>query len=265
MISLAFRPTVDDSERERLRQRPGAPPVMTQVWRHLLFLHFPIEPRELEPLLAPGLEPDLFPDDSGTPMAWVGVVLFGIERIRTGGLPPIPGLAGFAEANVRTYVHRGGYDPSVLFLSLDGGPWITRSIARASYRVPYVQAQTALKESNGGCHFQSRRPDGSSADFRYRAEEPLARPAPGSLEFFLLERYQLLAPTRRGLLRARIWHKPYHPFSATYHGQTDLPEANGIASRPFVHAIYCDGVDSEFFWPERAAPPSSSKRTPRGA
>jgi len=220
---------------------------MRQVWRHLLFLHFPVEPEELSSHMPGSLDLDLYPDEHGVLKAWLGVVVFAIEGIRPFGLPPLPGLAGFAEANVRTYVHRAGKDPSILFLSLDGGPWLTRTMAGRQYGVPYVRAATSLQPLDGGFHFQSRRRQTGFADFRYRPESLSPTPAPDSLEYFLLERYQLLAPVRGRLKRARVWHKPYRPQAVVYDGATDLPQAHGLRQRPFTLAMYCDDVHAEFF------------------
>lgn len=225
---------------------------MRQTWKHLLFLHAPIDPERLRPLVPPPLEIDLFPDETGVPMAWVGLVVFGIEAIRLGTFPPIPGLSGFAEANVRTYVHLTGRDPSVLFLSLDGGPWLTRAVARAWYGVPYVPARTSLLDEVDTCEFKSRRPDGTLAEFRYRVERPAPTPEPGSFEYFALERYQLLAPVRNGLRKARIWHAPYKPFVARWTGESDLPESHGLSNLDFGRPLYCDTVRAEFFAPEFA-------------
>ncbi len=239
------------AERERFRHRPPGRALMGQTWRELLFLHYPVAPESLRNHVPEGLDLDLFPDERGQPMAWIGVVLFAIEALRIHPLPPIPGYAGFAEANVRTYVHRQGRDPSVYFFSLDGGPSLTRWAARAGYGTPYFEAETSLTSRDGVHHFQSRRPDGFGADVTYRPGKPLANSASDSLEFFLLERYLLLAPAGDAFKRGRVHHLPYQPCQVEFDGETDLPASHGLPVRPFTHAVYCDRVVAEFFPPER--------------
>ena len=52
--------------------------------------------------------------------AWVGIAPFVISGLRARAVPAIPGVSGFPEINVRTYVTAGG-KPGVFFFSLRGG------------------------------------------------------------------------------------------------------------------------------------------------
>src|SRR4029079_1151950 len=92
---------------------PPRPWLLRMVWEDLLFAHWPCDPAALEPHLPPGLALDTFDG-----RAWLGVVPFRISGIRARGLPAIPGLRGFLELNLRTYVVAGG-KPGVWFFSLD--------------------------------------------------------------------------------------------------------------------------------------------------
>ena len=106
---------------------------MRQNWRELLFVHWPIPPEELRPLVPPHLELDLF---EGT--AYVGLVPFTMTGVRPVGLPPVRWLSRFHETNVRTYVHRDGRDPGVWFFSLDAANRVAVSLARTALPPPLL-------------------------------------------------------------------------------------------------------------------------------
>ena len=62
--------------------RPSERPVMRQKWRDLLFVHWPIEPEALRPLIPAQLELDLYDG-----RAYVGLVPFTMTGVRPVGLP----------------------------------------------------------------------------------------------------------------------------------------------------------------------------------
>jgi uncharacterized protein len=97
------------------RQLPlGQSPVMFQRWLHLLFLHWPVEPRTIQSTLPPGLQVDTF---SG--QGWIGIVPFFMRGVRPVGLPSIVGPSNFLELNLRTYVRDRDGRPGIWFYSLD--------------------------------------------------------------------------------------------------------------------------------------------------
>src|ERR671937_851126 len=71
---------------------------MTMSWHDLLFLHWPVRPELIRPLIPKGLELDIFDGN-----AWIGVVPFRMSGVRLRYFPRFAGLA-FPEMNVRTYV-----------------------------------------------------------------------------------------------------------------------------------------------------------------
>jgi uncharacterized protein YqjF (DUF2071 family) len=62
-------------------------PLLHQQWRHVAFLHWPYEPRTLQPLLPRGLELDLY---GGA--AWVSLTPFIARGSRPPVVPAVPGL-----------------------------------------------------------------------------------------------------------------------------------------------------------------------------
>jgi uncharacterized protein len=245
-------PGPSDDERLRARQAPGEQPVMRQIWRHLGFLHWPIEAAALAPHLPPGLEVDTYDG-----VAYLGLVPFTIPLSRASrlGLPIAP---AFHEVNLRTYVHRGGRDPGVWFFSLDAQSRLAVAGARAAYHLPYFHARMSIDVTVGEriAYHSSRVGAGAIAEFaaRYGPIGPAARAAVGTREFFLAERYLLYAWDGRRLGSARVHHLPYplQPAAALDVRET-LTSAAGLRAAggppPLVH--YAREVDVQIFRPHR--------------
>lgn len=228
--------------------------MLRQRWLDLGFLHWAVDPAVLAPLLPPGLELDTWEG-----RAYVGIVPFTIRGSRPAYLPAFPGLANFHELNVRTYVHRQGRDPGVLFFSLDAASRFAVWSARLTYKLPYYPADMTMSRGPYGISFTSRRRGrGPRASFacRYWPTAAPAAAAPGTLEFFLAERYLLYSWDGRALRTARVWHAPY-PLAAAR--AEDLTEEVAGASRiilpaydqPLVH--YASEVDVWIHAPALAA------------
>src|SRR5437867_5100192 len=113
---------------------PSRPWVTTMRWHDLLFLHWPVRPEIIRPLIPNGLELDTFDG-----AAWIGVVPFRMTGVRLRWLPPLPGISAFPELNVRTYV-RVRDRPGVYFFSLDAGSRTAVAMARAWFHLPYFHA-----------------------------------------------------------------------------------------------------------------------------
>jgi uncharacterized protein YqjF (DUF2071 family) len=200
-------------DRLSIRQRPEGRPIMHQTWGKLLFIHWPIDAALLRPLIPKQLELDTF-DGS----AWLGVIPFTMWGIRAAFLPPIPGTSAFHELNVRTYVHFNGV-PGVWFFSLDAASRLAVWGARKFYHLPYFLAHMSLDQIGATISYSSHRRDdhGPPAELqaRWSIGEPLPTSIPGSLEFFLTERYCLYSEHHNGVFRARIHHQPWPLRNAT--------------------------------------------------
>ncbi len=196
-------------------REPRRWPVMHQKWRELLFVHWPVGPEELRPLVPPQLDLDLF---DGT--AYVGLVPFTMTGVRPVGLPPVRGLSSFHETNVRTYVHRAGSDPGVWFFSLDAANRVAVSLARSLYHLPYYFARMFLEHEAVARPDDPRpvlyagvrcRPDPGPASYLIRAMPtgPIRTAPFETLEHFLVERYLLYAAANGRLYRGQVHHHPY--------------------------------------------------------
>ncbi len=223
---------------------------MTQQWRELLFMHWPVAVEVLRPLVPVPLAIDLF---AGA--AYVGLVPFVVRRARVVATPAALGLS-FLETNVRTYVHLDGRAPGVYFFSLDAASLLAVVGARAAFGLPYFLAKGGLCHGDGAADYRLSRVGGGRPGLavRYQLGDHLGPSAPGTLAHFLLERY--LLHVRRGpmLWTAQVHHRPYPAQAARVLDLSDtliaaahLPEPSGPP--PLVH--YAAGVDV-LIYPPRA-------------
>ncbi|HUE83120.1 MAG TPA: DUF2071 domain-containing protein [Pyrinomonadaceae bacterium] len=226
--------------------------IMHQNWGKLLFMHWPIDAGLLRPLIPPALEIDTY-DGS----AWIAIVPFTMWDIRPlpPYMPPVPGLAAMHELNVRTYVQIDG-EPGVWFFSLDCNSRAAVLAARTFFFLPYYNADIDLKQEGQTIDYTLKRTDSPSAAFSARWEigAPLPTAEPGSLEFFLTERYCLYSARKEKIYRARIQHQPWplqraevSAFSSTIIEASGLPE---LTSEPLLH--YAEELSVEI-WPLSAA------------
>ena len=225
---------------------PDSPWIMTQSWHDLLFAHWPVAVDALRELLPPGLELELFDQ-----RAWVGVIPFHMTNVAPRGVPSLPWVSEFAELNVRTYV-RVKDKPGIYFFSLDAGNPLAVMVARTMFHLPYFAAAIDVEHKDGYVYYNSRRtdsPDPASgggrkpcAEFtgRYRPTGPVSEAVPGTLDYFLSERYCLYTlDSSFHLQRLEIHHPPWQlqPAEADIQANT-MAEAAGIrlpAMAPVLH------------------------------
>lgn len=232
-------------DRLSIRARPRGWPLMRQHWGKLLFMHWPIPVEMIRPLLPDRLTVDTF-DGS----AWIGVVPFTMWGVRPTFAPPVPGLSAFHELNVRTYVHLDGV-PGVWFLSLDAESALAVWGARAFFHLPYFNARMSLRQHERTIHYTSLRTHtGAPAaefDATWMIKDKLPESAPGSLPFFLTERYCLYAAQRERLFRCRIFHPPWPLQEASLSSyRSTMIESHGLptpAGEPLLHYAEALQVD----------------------
>ena len=225
---------LDLSAYETARNRPVGRANMLMRWENLLFLHFRVDESELRPAVPDELEIYTF-DGS----AWLGVVLFEMCDVRFPKMPVMPGMRRFPEFNVRTYVTTRDGQPGVFFLSLDAESPLAVSVARMRYNLPYYFADMQVS----GLSYRSHR-HGASCAIDAIVDGATYFPVPGSLEYFLVERYLFMNLDRKGRVQiGPVRHTPY-PLSKveSWSGTQSLTDASGIPARPFEHACFSRGV-----------------------
>jgi uncharacterized protein YqjF (DUF2071 family) len=181
---------------------------MAQNWHDLLFAHWPVPVRTVRQLVPRALEVDEFGGQ-----AWISVVPFTMSGVRLRRMPAVPSLSAFPELNVRTYVVASG-KPGVWFFSLDAGNPVAVQIARRWFHLPYFLDSMNAIVGRDGIEYSSRRDDRDGAETRFEANYSgygaTFQAKPGTLEYFLTERYCLYAEKANGkLLRGEIHHAPW--------------------------------------------------------
>lgn len=244
-------PTLDD--RIAARRRPSGWPVMYQTWDKLIFLHWPVPVESIRRFIPERLAIDTFEGQ-----AWIAVTPLTIYGLRPPLFPALPLLSQTNEINVRTYVHLDGNMPGVWFFSLDASNQLAVLGARVGFALPYFHADIHLKTDGRNANFISRRTHGSNAAFdaAWTLGGALPESQPGSLEFFLTERYCLY--TRKGtrLYRARIHHRAWPLCQVQLHRlQSSMTEAQGLPAvngTPVIHG-QSQGFVVETWRPEKVS------------
>jgi uncharacterized protein YqjF (DUF2071 family) len=90
------------------------------------------------------------------------------------------------------------------------------------------------------------------SDARHRIQvmvgAEMPKPAPGSLEFFLIERYLLYSFLWGRLVTGRVFHAPYALQAAELEFcEESMLAANGLPAKPWEHLCFSPGVDVEVF------------------
>ena len=235
-------------ERLAARERPEGSPVMYQSWGNLLFMHWEVSAAALRRHVPRRLEIDTFEG-----RAYVGLTPFKLWGVRPIFTPPLPLVSEFLEINVRTYVHLDGV-PGVWFFSLDANSTVAVQGARTLFRLPYFHARIEMEEQGATTRYNVSRDDtsGAPAEFEATWETGAERGAaePGTLDFFLVERYCLYTADGDKLFRVRINHRPWPLREARVRShRSSMMEAAGLSKsggEPLIH--HGGPVDVEV-WP----------------
>jgi uncharacterized protein YqjF (DUF2071 family) len=190
--------------------RPCPPPrkpwVLAMRWHDLLFIHWPMRPEIIRPLLPAEVELDTFDG-----WAWIGVVPFHMSGVRLRFTPPLWPVSRFAELNVRTYVKTPGRS-GVWFFSLDAASKVAVRAARL-LGLPYFDAQMSVEPSEKKVAYHSARIHDKAppAEFEatYGPTGPVYYSAPDSLDRWLTARYCLYAAHGKQVVYGDIDHPPW--------------------------------------------------------
>ncbi|GAA4717970.1 YqjF family protein [Pedococcus ginsenosidimutans] len=246
---------------------PQGPPlptrqIMSQWWRDITFLHWPVDPGLLAPLLPRGVRPDLF-DGS----AWVGLIPFRMVDAGISTGPPVPWLGTFAETNVRVYSVDDRGRHGVTFLSLEAQRLLVVLGARLGFNVPYQWASMGVRDQvapdgrrvlSYTTHRATRAPVDGVGRPRSRVTvavgEQLAQPSP--LELFLTARFGLHTAVAGRTLWVPNTHGPWPLQSAeVLELEDELVVAAGLGTfartTPPASVLFSTGVRTTFGFPQR--------------
>jgi uncharacterized protein len=209
--------------------------LMGQTWDDLLFAHWRVPVDAVREHVPPQLPVDTFDGD-----AWIGVTPFRVVGLRLRALPPVPYVSSFLEVNARTYVTLDG-KPGIWFFSLDAASRLAVEGARRGYLLPYFHARMEAARVDGSIDYRSDRREGgerpAELDATYGPTGNVFNAAPGSLEWFLTERYCLYTVDRGRTFRAEIHHPPWplQPAEAEIRRNTMPPPGIRLEGVPLLH------------------------------
>jgi len=127
-------------------------------------------------------------------------------------------------------------------------------VARRWFKLPYHFARMTMDGADDACTYRTERlwpgPPAGMTEVTSRFGTDVRYAEPGTLEFWLLERYLLYSQAGHRLFTGQVHHTPY-PFTdaeVTLAGET-LTTAAGLAGlgAPNVAAQYSPGVSVEVF------------------
>ena len=177
-------------------------------WLDLMFMHWPVKPEVLRPMIPAALEIDTFDSE-----AWIGVVPFRMTGIRPRYVPSLPWVSAFVELNVRTYVKYKGRR-GVWFMSLDAANPLAVRMARWQFHLPYFDAKMSCIKNDKEIQYCSKRTHqgAAAADYmaRYRPVGDVYQSAAGSIEHWLTEQYVFYSADRNGdIYHGDVDHTPW--------------------------------------------------------
>jgi uncharacterized protein len=234
--------------------RPVGWPLLTQHWRDLAFLHWPVDAGLAARLLPRGTRPDLFEG-----VSYIGLVAFRMSRVGWLGLPGLPYLGSFPEINVRLYSVGPDGRRGVVFRSLDAARLVPVLAGRAAFRLPYQWSAMQVQRDGDVVSYASRRRwPGAPArlSMAIRVGERIARPS--DLEQFLTSRWGLHAAWYGDGLRYLPNQHPSWPLhrATLLRLEANLITAAGLpqpAGGP-ASVLYSPGVPVRLGLPQRSRP-----------
>ena len=196
---------------------------MRQGWERLTFLHWPVPPERMRPLIPSQLEIDEFEGS-----AWLGLVPFEVTGL--------PYLLRFPETNLRTYVRGPAGERGIWFFTLEAARLAAVFGARLTYALPYHWAKMSVVQASDAIRYRSRRRfAGVYSDLKVRPGSPIRA---GDREVFLTARFRLYTMRAGRLYYAQVEHSPWPLHSAELLSiDQNITEAYNLPTEgePLVH------------------------------
>jgi hypothetical protein len=219
--------------------------IMKQKWNHVLFLHWPISPVHLRPLVPGALQIDTYDGK-----AWLGMIIFEMGGIYPRRFPGLSLTLPFSEINVRTYVTYKG-EPGIYFLSIDVNNWASLQIAKRWYHLPYHPAKVSIRKSGKSLSFEGiRKKEPLKVKGSYTPRRDVYMSRADQLDYWFTERYRLFSTDAlSNLYTAAIDHPPW-PLQ-----QADVSFEKNTLFSPFPFKLaedtpiahYSHGVQTNFW------------------
>lgn len=171
--------------------------IIQQEWRHVLFLHYTIDPKFIQSLVP-------FQLDLYEAKAVISIVPFLMNGIRFPFLPPLPFVSRLWELNIRTYVEVNGVK-GVYFFTLETDSKLGELIAQKFFHLPYRYSKIAAQISKNHYSFHHQR---EKLNFNLDVEL-LDQKSNSEFDLWTTERYSLFAQHKNKTYQGIVEHKPW--------------------------------------------------------
>jgi uncharacterized protein YqjF (DUF2071 family) len=238
------------ASRLAMRERPPGPPSLTAKCRQISFLHWSANADRVQRFLPAGLRADTHQGS-----AYVTLSQFKVRSAKNGKAKWIPS-ARFNAVTLRTYVIDATGTPGVWLFSIDASSRTLRFLARDILGLPFYHANVHVRHKNNCVAYRARRTRGNNqaeCKLTVAIDHSLREAEPGTLEFFLIERYASFSVRAGAVVRSRIYHAPLvlhdgsvESLEESYCTAAGLPE---LQAEPLFQ--FCHGIDAEVFPFER--------------
>jgi uncharacterized protein len=226
------------------------PTLLTQAWRDLLFVHWPVRPESVARFFPAGTRPDTH--DGHT---YIGVVGLTMSSTHLGG---VLGIGSIDELNVRLYSVDDTGRQGVVFLSMDVSRPDVALIGRLSLGLPYRWSDVRMlrsAEGRRGVRVRRRQSPGLVAQVEVEVGKELTDPSP--LDVFLTARFWLHTRMRPLGTRCVPIAHPAFPLHRARPKRADhslltsaaLPAPSGEP----MGVLWSPGVGARIGWPRALA------------
>jgi uncharacterized protein len=186
-------------------------PILRSQWLSVTFVHWPVSPAVVQPLLPRGLVVDQWDGQ-----AWLTLAPFRMVAVGPPGPAALRRLT-FAETNFRTYVRAANGRVGIYFFAIEAVSALMTLSARVAAGIPYRLGDLSVVSDDGLVSYGGARRDGSGA---YRLS---VRPGPrlvsaAPLDVWLTARWRAYSWHLGRLLETPVDHEPWPLSSATVEG-----------------------------------------------
>lgn len=126
---------------------PASPWIMSQVWRHVTFLHWAVEPSIIARFIPQDLMLDKYQGK-----AWISYSCLNIYHAKLRFVPPVPGMLSFNQINIRTYVRSAEGKPGVYFLKIGATNRFVTFGCSTFMHLPFVHCSSHLTTAAPAAH-----------------------------------------------------------------------------------------------------------------
>lgn len=177
-----------------------------QDWNDILFLHWPLPKDLIVPYIPKPLELDTY-----NGQAWVTIVSFQATNSRFRSMPQTLTYRPFTQVNFRTYVKLNHLNErGVYFFSLNANSLIGTLGARYLYNLPFnsMTMMTNINRHPLSVRYEMKNKGKTvlTVEYKEHSEKEVSNV---KLANFLTERYFILTPKKRKLIKLPISHTPW--------------------------------------------------------